>query len=141
MWFLAESRLHCDSSFSSSSPRLCPFFSGAFSLFFLVLPKHPSFLFYFILFYMCLLVCGHCPSTCENKIFERVESKTITRVELLCFEIYFFMCVLFLFSLFYVPFLFLLWPVLLFYFLFWLNVLRSIYSNIKVNFGVSIFII
>ena len=84
-----------------------------------------SFLFFFC--FMCLLVCGHCPSKCENKIFkifERVESKTIT-CEALCFET----CAFYIFfSLFYVPFfvfifyivsLFLLWsvPLSLFFFL------------------------
>jgi hypothetical protein len=96
---------------------------------------------------MCLLACGHYPCTCENKIFKifvGVESKTIHMWSFYVLRL--FLCAFFFFSLFYVPFLFLLWSVPLFFFFifhffFWLNVLRDIYSNIKVNFGVSIFFI
>ena len=115
------------SSFSSASLSLhlllCP------SFFFLLLPKHPyvsiSFLFFCFCF-MCLLVYGYFPSAYENKIFEKVESKTITRVELECFENFMF---LFCFC----------YDQYLSFLFFLLNVLMTFYLNIKVNFGVFIF--
>ena len=65
--------------------------------------------------FMCLLVCGQCPSTCENKIFkifEGVESKTIHVQSFyvlrlfLCAFYFFFLCCMFLFGFCYDQYLF-----------------------------------